>query len=56
MVILAIVGLMAFGFGFYTSMLRFAVPFEEETSGIPKPSCDLKLVLGTADEEARKAA
>jgi len=56
MVILMIVGLMAFAFGFYTSMVRFAVPHEEETSGIPKPSYDLKLVMGTQSDEVEKAA
>jgi len=56
MVILTIVALMAFGFGFYTSMVRNATPFEEETSGIPMPSYDLKLVMGTQDDDVQKAA
>ena len=56
MVILMIVAYMAVCFGFYTSMTRNAVPHEEETSGIPIPSYDLKLVMGTVSDDANKAA
>lgn len=56
MVILIIVAYMAVCFGFYTSMLRSAVPQEEQTSGIPKPSYDLKLVMGTVSDDVEKAA
>jgi len=56
MIVLFLVALMAFAYGFYTSMLHCAVPFDEESSGVPLPGTNLKAIMGGTGNEAQKAA